>query len=125
MFRSRVPLAICLGLIPALAAQILATPRFDVASVKPNRSSEKAVSNFPLGPGEAYGNPGGSFSATNYPLITYIAFAYKITNAAGLEKTPAWVGSERFDIVARAEGRPGKDQMRQMMRSLLAERCFT
>ena len=122
MFRPRVPLASCLSLIPALVAQILATSRFDVASVKPNRSSDRAASNFSLGPGDAYGNPGGRFSATNYPLITYIAFAYKITSAAGLEKTPAWVGSERFDIVAQAEGRPGKDQMRQMMRSLLAER---
>jgi len=72
-----------------------------------------------------YGAPGGYFSATNFPLITYIAFAYKITGAAGealQRQAPGWVSAERFDIVARAEGRPTKDQMRQMMRSLLAER---
>lgn len=125
MFPSRVAFAFCSILTPALAAQTVAAPTFEVASVKPNRSSDRAVSNFPLGPGDAYGAVGGSFSATNFPLITYIAFAYKITGAAGqalLEQVPAWVGTEPFDIVARAEGRPGKDQMRQMMRDLLAER---
>lgn len=30
--------------------------------------------------------------------------------------------TDRFDIQARAEGNPGKDQMRLMMRSLLADR---
>src|SRR5262249_37017893 len=35
---------------------------------------------------------------------------------------PAWVYEERFDIEARAAGNPGKDQMRRMMQSLLADR---
>src|SRR5262249_16335224 len=38
---------------------------FDVASIKPNRSSDPPSSLFPLGPGDAYVGNGGLFSATN------------------------------------------------------------
>ena len=39
-----------------------------------------------------------------------------------LPQLPEWVTTERFDIQARAEKNPGKDEMRLMMRSLLADR---
>ena len=105
-------------------------PAFDVASVKQNKSGlppsgDMPTSNFPLGPGDVYVPNGGFFSATNQPLITYILFAYKIKGnqvQSLLPKLPAWVKTERFDIRARAEGDPGKDQMRLMMQSLLADR---
>jgi uncharacterized protein (TIGR03435 family) len=125
MFPSGIVFALCLALTSALAAQSVASPRFEVASVKANRSSDKGVSNFPLGPGDVYGVSGNYFSATNFPLITYIAFAYKVTGPAAqalLQQAPKWVTAERFDITARAEGRHTKDQMRQMMQLLLAER---
>ena len=35
-----------------------------------------------------------------------------------LPQLPGWATTDRFDIQARAEGNPGKDQMRLMMRSL-------
>ena len=35
---------------------------------------------------------------------------------------PSWVTADRFDIEARAQGNPNKDQMRLMMQSLLANR---
>jgi uncharacterized protein (TIGR03435 family) len=38
------------------------------------------------------------------------------------ERLPDWVTIERYDVQARAEGNPTKDQMRLMMRALLAER---
>src|SRR5271169_2483828 len=38
---------------------------FDVASVKPNKSNDPAVSSFPMGPGDAFVPSGGRFSATN------------------------------------------------------------
>ncbi len=101
------------------------TPQFDVASVKPNRSGGPANSNFPLGPGDVYVPNGGFFSATNQTLITYILFAYKIMGNQMqflLPQLPGWVTTERFDIQARVDGNPSKDQMRLMMRSLLAER---
>ncbi len=100
-------------------------PAFEVASVKPNKSGDPARSNFPLGPGDVYVPNGGLFAASNFPLATYIFFAYKIKGNQAqylLPQLPAWVTSERFDIQARAEGAPGKDDMRLMMRSLLSDR---
>src|SRR5439155_25643923 len=48
-------------------------------------------------------------------------FAYKLGQAE-LPGLPAWVYADRFDIEARAEGNPTKDQMRRMMQALLADR---
>jgi uncharacterized protein (TIGR03435 family) len=99
--------------------------KFDVASVKLNKSGNQPNSNFPLGPGDVYTPNGGFFSATDFPLITYISFAYKLAGnqLQSLQpQLPRWATTDRFDIQARAEGNPGKDQMRMMMRSLLADR---
>jgi len=132
--------AVLLGLIiaPSLRAQAPSsqpqTPQwqiaaggkmaFDVASVKLNKSSDPTYSNFPLGMGDVYSPNGGLFTATNFPLITYITFAYKLNanQTALLAQLPKWVTTDNFDIQARAEGNPTKDQMRLMMQSLLADR---
>ena len=105
---------------------------FDVASVKPSKSGDPPYSNFPLNSGDFYIANGGLFSATNFPLITYIFFAYNLQGNQGqslVSQLPGWVMTDRFDIQARAEGNPAragggptKDQMRLMMRSLLADR---
>jgi hypothetical protein len=95
-------------------------PRFEVVSVKPNTSNGPANSRFPLGPGDAF-VPGSLFSATNQPLIAYLRFAYKL-GQSDLPSLPAWVYDDRFDIEARAQGNPTKDQMRLMMQSLLTDR---
>jgi len=98
-------------------------PAFEVASVKADNSAAPPHSNFPLGPGDAYTPTGGLFSATNFPLATYIAFAYKLIGSQlQYLDLPHWVMEERFDVDARALGNPTKDQMRLMMRSLLADR---
>jgi uncharacterized protein (TIGR03435 family) len=98
---------------------------FEVASVKPDSGPFRSP-NFPLDAGDAYRPVGGRFSA-DFPLATYITFAYKLSLApdqrqAMLAHLPDWVSTDRFDIQARAEGNPTKDQMRLMMQSLLAER---
>jgi len=101
---------------------------FDVVSVKQDTadpSLSTVSSNFPLGPGAVYAPNGGLLSARNFPLFAYIAFAYKVTSyqMQSLRATlPKWVITDRFDIQARAEGNPSKDQMRLMMQSLLADR---
>jgi uncharacterized protein (TIGR03435 family) len=114
----------------ALAAPLLAqsTPQkaFDVASVKANKTpNPRQTTNVPLGPGDAYTPTGGYFSATGVPLLTYIAFAYKIQGnqiPALQSQLPEWAVTDRFDIQARVEGNPGKDQMRLLMQTLLADR---
>jgi uncharacterized protein (TIGR03435 family) len=96
--------------------------QFDVASVKPNKLRAQASSNVPLGPGEMYSPNGGLFSAKDNPLLVYIMFAYKVTSLNDLQGIPSWVADDNFDIEARAQGNPTKDQMRLMMQSLLADR---
>jgi len=91
---------------------------FTVASVKPDTGPFRPP-NFPLDAGDAFRPVGGHFSA-DFPLGTYITFAYKIPLAEN-QHFPDWV-HDRFDIQAEAEGNPTKDQMRLMMQSLLAER---
>lgn len=101
---------------------------FDVASVKQNKSGEpayRATSNFPLGLGDSYAPNGGLFSATNYAVSSYIGFAYRLSRSetkAMADRLPKWAKDERFDIQARGGASATKDQMRLMMRSLLADR---
>jgi uncharacterized protein (TIGR03435 family) len=111
--------------VPSSAQSQDARLAFDVASVKPNKSDALPYSNFPLNSGDSYTANGGLFSATNFPLVTYIFFAYKLQGNQGLplvRQLPDWATTDRFDIQARADGNPTKDQMRLMMRSLLADR---
>ena len=98
---------------------------FEVASVRQDKSDTPAHSNFPLNVGDMYTPDGGRFSAVNFPLVTYIFFAYKIAGNQAhflLPQLPGWVSQDRYDIEARAEGNRTKDEMRLMMRSLLADR---
>ncbi len=113
------------ALSAVLLAGSIAAQTFDVASVKPNKTNDPPYSNFPLGPGDVYVQNGGLFSATGLPLVNYLLFAYKLIGSQAqslLPQLPEWTKTEPFDIQARAEGNPGKDQMRMMMRALLAER---
>lgn len=100
---------------------------FDVVTVKQNKTAPAFASgsNFPLGPGDVYVPNGGMFRASNYPLITYIIFAYKLTGnqeQSLLSQLPKWAVTDRFDIQGKAQGNPSKDQMRLMMQALLADR---
>ena len=94
---------------------------FEVASVKPARTLR--LPNLPLNTGDAK-PAGGRFSAA-FPLLGYIIFAYKIPPylaEATIAQLPKWAKSDLFEIEARAPDNPTKDQMRLMMRSLLAQR---
>jgi uncharacterized protein (TIGR03435 family) len=113
---------VSLGLVSSvLFAQPAADLSFEVASVKSNGTDGPATTLFPLGPGDAYAANGGRFRATNQPLITYVRFAYRL-GPNDLLDLPRWVYNERFDIEARANSEPTKDQMRSMMRALLKDR---
>lgn len=104
---------------PASDATPLGPMAFEVASVKPNNSGAGNIS-FGI-------QPGGRFTAANVPLRQLIVFAYLLQNFQLID-APDWTRSERFDILAKAEGdiQPtplgtvGPIQM--MVRSLLAER---
>lgn len=98
---------------------------FDVASVKKSAASAHGSDSNMAFFGDRYPPNGGLFSATNYALSSYIAFAYKLdlTHARMLDsELPKWAVGDRFDIQARGPTDVTKDQMRLMMQSLLADR---
>jgi uncharacterized protein (TIGR03435 family) len=66
-------------------------PKFDVASVKPNKSGEASLS--------LDVQPGGRFIATNIPLKQLIRAAYTL-QLHQIVGAPSWVDAERFDIKA-------------------------
>lgn len=99
---------------------------FDVASVRASKPGDEPKSNIPLGPGSVYVPNGGNFIAAGMPLSVYIMFAYKMSagTAQRMEKqVPGWVMTEKYNITAKTDNHDvTKDEMRLMMRALLAER---
>lgn len=97
-----------------LAALASAQPSFDVASVKASKSSASGA--IAIGFTAAH----GEVSMTGSTLKHCIAWAYSLGDdrIAG----PEWIDSERFDILAKAADPAPQDQLRLMLRSLLAER---
>jgi uncharacterized protein (TIGR03435 family) len=100
-----------------LQAQSPATPAenaaFEVASVKRNTSGDQRVA--------IQNQPGGLFRATNVTLRLLLGNAYR-GEASRIEGGPSWFNSDRFDILAKAEGDAPPDQFRAMLRALLQER---
>jgi bla regulator protein blaR1 len=99
--------------------------QFDVASIKPSRSGDPAHANVNLSDLDEYIPTGGLLSAADFPLATYIGFAYKLTYSQRellRPQLPKWATTDRFDIQARTDRTTTRDQMRLMMQSLLADR---
>ena len=95
-------------------------PAFEVASITPCKPGT------PEPPGEHMGmvqftSPGGRFNAKATSLKFLLEWAYGIIPAQHSEG-PSWMGDDRYDIVAKAEGNPTTDRMKLMTRTLLAER---
>ena len=107
----RSPVAALLAVLAAAA--VPSAQRFDVVSVKANRSGETRT---------GYQTPPGRLQATNVPLRFLIRNAYRIPEPR-IVGGPDWIGTDRFDVVATTsmEGLTA-DSRRQMLRALLAER---
>ena len=94
---------------------------FEAASIKPSNPSNP--------PGQGIRRqPGGRFNTVNSPARMLITFAYQIQGYQ-LVGGPDWIGSERYDIVAKMDGDPppvipgsGADHMMLATRTLLADR---
>jgi uncharacterized protein (TIGR03435 family) len=131
---------VVVGAVHALRAQAPANdpklPAFEVASVKPNKSRDGDRS---------FGLASGRFTATRSTLRELVGLAYQLQDGrlrhdSQISGGPNWINSDHFDIVAKAEGdsfgfdaaipagaaRPGEisaiDQVRMMLRTLLADR---
>jgi uncharacterized protein (TIGR03435 family) len=91
----------------------LAQPTFDVVSVK--RTGPDAGASM-LGGGR------GQYRAINVPLRVTVTNAWNLRDHQ-LVGAPAWLGSDRFDIVAKEpEGTFTDEQRRLMIQALLADR---
>ena len=114
--------------LPARARDTAANAqlKFTVASIRQSTSQDKPTSNVPLTPGDSYSTLESGFTARNQPLFAYVLFAYKVQVSEAwdlLNHLPKWAVSEKYDIQAKTDlTNPTKDQIREMMRSLLQER---
>ncbi len=92
-------------------------PAFDAASIKPagdpgGIGRAPSVVRLRVGP--------GSVTLQYFSLMECIRWAYNV-NAQQISG-PAWLNSQRFDIIAKAASRSTEAQLRAMMQHLLAER---
>jgi uncharacterized protein (TIGR03435 family) len=93
---------------------------FEVASITPSKPGT------PAPPMEHAGMvqfvyPGGRFNATATTLQYLLEWAYGIQPSQHTGG-PSWMDTDRYDIVAKAEGNPTDAQMEQMVQTLLVER---
>jgi uncharacterized protein (TIGR03435 family) len=101
-------------MLPGILALAFFLPQsFEVADVKVNRSGDARMA--------IDIQPGGRVTVRNVPMKILIVFAYHL-RPEGLAGGPAWLGSERFDIVAKAPETASGDDVRRMMQTLLRER---
>lgn len=88
-------------------------PAFEVASIKPLAPSDKVI------PGQMIRDP-GRVAYRNVTIQNLLAQAYRIKNLQ--ISGPAWLDSDRFDIVAKLPAGASDDQLPAMLQSLLKER---
>src|SRR5690349_12137747 len=102
-------------MIICLSSPLTATdePAFDVASVKPNKSTTATVP-------ESFSTTPSQFTATNMTLRNLITLAYRI-QASRLVDAPEWL-SDRFDVAAKIPTDAPAGQLGVMLQALLADR---
>ena len=88
-------------------------PSFEVAAIKPPIPDSRLL--------RVAFQPGGHLIADNVSLRTLIEDAYQILPFQ-LTGGPAWLDSKKFSINATANAASTNDQMRLMLRTLLAQR---
>jgi uncharacterized protein (TIGR03435 family) len=96
-----------------LLAQTTASgPTFEVATIKRNTSGSEAA---------RFSGQTGRVTITNNPLRNIIRNAWGLQGFQ-IVGGPEWMNTERWDIVAKAEGNPQGPQMLAMLQNLLADR---
>ena len=98
--------------VTALVAQEPQRPlTFDVTSVRPNTSGAQG--------GSSKAEP-GRYVGINVTVRRVMGLAYLPVQE--FVDGPGWIDSDHFDIEGKVEGTPDREQMREMLRSLLADR---
>jgi uncharacterized protein (TIGR03435 family) len=103
-----------LSLLILIAITAAFAQTFEAASVKLNNSGRN--------PGST-SRSGGQLVFENESLRACIAIAYGISADRDYAISgPAWIGTERYDIVAKVAAETPKEQVRIMLQALLADR---
>lgn len=121
--------------MPQTQATAASAPRlrFETVSLKRNQGNDRSIMYFTGDPG---GNPGvGTDGRVQWMTATNTTARFLLWNAYSLElegddradlhqidNAPEWIDSDRFDLVAQAASRSTRQEMHEMMQSLLAER---
>jgi uncharacterized protein (TIGR03435 family) len=99
---------------------------FDAASVRPSSQEFVLKGAEFLNPAGDEAPPPGGLLTWNVTLPWLINFAYDLQSTQARrearESMPKWAQDAWFAVEARAEGSPSRDDVRQMVRSLLADR---
>jgi uncharacterized protein (TIGR03435 family) len=92
-----------------------ADPTFDVATIKPNNSGATSMQGLTVN--------GRNFATRASSLLDLIAFSYEV-QAKQIVNGPDWLDKDRYDIAAvpDIDGAPNPEQVRSMIRKLLADR---
>jgi uncharacterized protein (TIGR03435 family) len=115
------------SVVHAQSQQTSSTPggapqEFEVASVKPQKNArpvDAITLSFLTRVGQSSRN--GRFDLAGAPLSVLIQLAYNVKDVQ-VTGGPSWASSDAYDVTARAEGNATFEQMRPMLRSLLADR---
>ena len=116
MFRT---LTVVAAFCAAALAQAPPSPTFEVASIKPAAPSPMGQIRMRQTGGPGTPDP-SQFSVENFPLSRILTRAYNVQSyqVAG----PAWIDTERFDLIAKIPPGTTEEQFRLMLQNLLAER---
>ena len=99
----------------AVAAQAVAPPpavkTFEAVSIRKREG----------GTGGSTSRPAGGFMAPNVAVINLITMSYDL-RFGQLIGGPEWIRTDRYDVMARAEGNPPMTELRPMLQAMLADR---
>ncbi len=105
--------ALMSGLFVAAQSPDVRAPEFEVATIKPSKST-----------GVSLGvSPGGLFNTTGTSLSQVIKFAYDL-HPSQIIGGPSWLETERYDVTGKPDkpGKPDLKLVKAMVRKLLADR---
>jgi uncharacterized protein (TIGR03435 family) len=113
------PIVVGILVAPRLRAQSQPVapgqPKFDVVSIKPNRSGVLFSSGSPIV------DKVGRYTARNVSLKSLISRfhgVYEFQIAGG----PKWLDADRYDLDAEVDGQPSREESIQMLQAVLADR---
>jgi uncharacterized protein (TIGR03435 family) len=107
-----------------LAGGLFAQPAFEVASIRVNKTGgESRRPPFPFSPPGAEGTISASpatLSMRDVTLSSCIEWAYRVQDSQ--VSGPDWLGTQRFDIVAKTATAAQESQLRVMLQALITDR---